>query len=283
MTIDSDTLARLRPEVREGLNEWIGIYLLAVSRVRQPSIRLIVAAWLAGLRAAGINADLAKQWSRGSKYPKTLPLVIEFECPFEHRTEDRHDFAKVWLLIEDDGWPRHDPASPCPTCTDEDLERWLLNCPACDAGEDSGTHLPNHEAIFSESDCSPVGWVMYELETLADQAHAEWWGHHPHEARAQFLLDHEGERLVEERADRMMAIYRERVTTTVVVDLSKAKPKWTPDDAADWLDGLRGDDGEPLVPLGATARQTWALVQDLAGRPPKNTVEAAQTLRRKGS
>lgn len=84
------------------------------------------------------------------KYPRLLPFVFELPCPFEHRTEDRRNYAKVRLLIEEDGLPGLDDDSPRPR----------LRCPPS-------------RMVFP--DLPSVAWVVTEFARPARVAEARWW------------------------------------------------------------------------------------------------------------
>lgn len=260
--------------------------------------------WIDGLKAAGVRARNAKVW-RG-KYQVDLPLVIEFPCPFWHRTEDRRDIARVLLLIEDDGWVTLDADSPCPMCDPDVLERWLLTCPRCEADEDTPEHDPAHDSFAQQrnvtvvwcggesdaaddcgdlgpfevvDDVSPYAFVLYEFQRRKAEAWATWFLNCP-DARTLLLSEGVPEasvgHIIEVWTERARAILGQ-VTSAIAAIEAIA---WTDESAAAWLDAQRNPDGSVLVPETATVRQAWALAGPLIGRPSKNQIETAQTLRK---
>lgn len=249
-------------------------------------------AWIAGLVAAGYKAGAAKEWGSG-KFPRALPFVIEMECPFGHRTEDRRDYAKVRLIIEDNGWWSLDPKSPCPRCTPTDVERWLLTCARCEAGEDCERHYPAHspldvtggydlpdaEVDYDDSgrgfDAAPLAWVLREFLRLAKIAYARWWIERTDEAAEVSLMDR-----------RVSDDYRQRYISNQLASAREVlgavpqrgrraveAPKRTTAEVGAWLD-------EYGVPTDATVRQAWELVKAVPGRPAKNAIEAALSARK---
>lgn len=270
---------------------------------------MLANAWIAGLAAAGVKAEHGKVWVRGSKYPVKSPFVIEFACPMGHRTEDKRFYATVQLLVEDDGWVSLDVDSQCPDCTIHALERWLLTCPRCEAGDTSPEHLdadapyddehPLHQGHYSDGSVigstAPLAYVLTELQSLRLVAEAQWWVNHTEDATEWWrqvvarigasgayaspavqleLARHTLERDVARRG-RSLPITGSPTRTSQDSE-GQRSIEWTDESAADWLDALSAPD----VPSKSTVRAVWALVKDLPGRPPKNRVESAQTLRK---
>lgn len=233
----------------------------------------LVKIWLGALRTAGVKAKNAIKWEHG--HVTSYPFVIEMPCPHEHRSEDRRSLASVRLLVEDNGMAGRDLDSPCIECTDEVLTTWLLTCPRCDGGESWEDH------DYCEA---PFDFVLAEFTRRDRVAWARWWVEHTAEATA----------ALRDRAepwdywpagwsmDRVVEWHLQgarRVLDHVVVDLVTASD-WTAESAADWLDKQTNDAGKMLVPISASQRAAWSAVQALPNRPPKNTVEAAQTIRK---
>ncbi|MGR0320424.1 hypothetical protein [Agromyces sp. ZXT2-3] len=265
--------------VETALIEWA----VNLSRLSKPlKAQMVVDAWIAGLREAGVKADNARAWSRGTKWPKKLPLVIEMPCPYEHRTPDRHDFAKVWLLVEDDGWISLDPESPCVECSQSGLERWLLTCPRCLVGEESLEHWTPHDlgpdvAISDEGDefeggsYSPLSFVIRQFEQLSLLATAKWWVEHTAEASEEYgdVPLHRRQDAIESRVEwarRMLAQAPPRKARS-----SPGAPAegWTQQSTRTWLD--QHDIADAL-----TSRGAWERAKAIAGHPPKNAIEAAR-------
>jgi hypothetical protein len=137
---------------RTGERRWSGL-----------SPRDVVAGWLAGLRAAGIDAKVAKVFRNGGYV--TLPLVIKIPCPREHVDSSRERFANVLLRVEPfSGWITIHEDS-CSRCTQRQIEVWLLTCPRCASNDDDH---PDHEVFADyQGDVSPVAQVigaMYPLQ-----------------------------------------------------------------------------------------------------------------------
>lgn len=239
----------------------------------------VTAAWIAGLVAAnGAKWEHAKVWSGGPKgYPRPLPFVIEGPCPFGHRTEDRTDRAKVRFIVEESGWLTLDSASPCTHCTRQQLERWALTCPLCEAGVDHERHYPHHDPLdvlamydgidYDDSaggfDASPVAWVMREFARLAKIAAARWWTEHTEEAARGLSEPHTAARLSDAQ-EALGAIPRSTGRPM--------KPMMTAESGAEWLD-------KNQVPsMGEKA--TWAAVKALPGCPAQAVIYAAVKLRK---
>lgn len=275
---------------------------------------MLTKAWIAGLRAAGVMADSGKVFVRGSKYPLKSPFMVEFPCPFGHRTEDKRFFATVQFLVDDDGWVSLDDDSKCPKCTIHSLERWLLTCPRCEAGDASADHTHCDErynddpvaanwvlaggTMFGSS--APIAYVLDEFRRIHRVAEASWWVHHTADAfqwwtelarRLDFQGDYANPSIHLHLAKETLAREAERTGRSVLISGSASRaaqdaagqPRsgWTDESAAAWLDALT----EPQVDAVLTVRALWELIKDVPGRPPKNRAEAAQALRksRRGS
>lgn len=255
--------------VTDALEMW-GRALMLLHEPLRP--QMLTDAWVAGLVAARVGAEhvTVKEWGPG-KFPRhrKLPFVLQFPCPFGHRTEDKYDIATARLIVEDSGWWSLDPESPCPRCTASALRDWLLTCPRCEAGEDSDRHDPEHWALDvfdldGDHDASPVAWVLREFGRLARVATARYWLDHPEEAAGNLPGVSEADR------QRFIAnqLARARVTLGAVPrkGASIAASKLSEGDVDAWLT----DHG---VPDDATVRSAWALVKDIEGRPAKNVIE----------
>lgn len=266
--------------------------------LRRPLTAIMLTdAWIAGLREAGFKAERPKVWGRG-KYPTTLPLVIEFPCPYMHRTPDRRDFAKVRLIVEDDGWVSLDPESPCEQCTAQVLERWLLTCPRCEAGEDSDFHPgpdwhgldhqrwqtpgPDERLVFNpdgpifDGSTSPLSFVLWQFRMLCRIADAKWWVEHTDEAIAEaeerwptWLVEpHRAARIAKVLADSRGVLARAPAPPP---RSSPAAPKetWTDEKVLAWLE-------QHEIPRTLTSRGAWERAKAIPGRPPKNAIESAR-------
>ncbi len=238
--------------------------------------------WLRGLKAAGIDAEHPPRFA-GGRYSDKLQMAVEFTCPYWHRGDNRGTFAKVRWIVEDDAWVTIAPESACPHCTDEALQRWFLTCPRCEAGEDSWDHQPNH-GPGGTGDASPFAFVLASFRRLAMRSEASWWVNHTDEARAEYLKHLESRMgLADDRMARRLADIQvtraHQVLNVTTVQITR-RVAWTDQSTAEWLDVQTGAGGDLLVPVEATQRDAWGAVKSLAGRPPKNRVEAAQTLRK---
>jgi len=270
-------------EFSEALTEWAR----AQRRLREPlRPHMLTDAWIAGLVAGTrLKVEHGKAWA--GKYSRPLPFVIEMPCPFDHRTEDHRDYAKVRLIMEDDGWVTLDPDSPCPKCTEGVLERWALTCPRCEAGEDHEMHYPDHgpldvlalyDGISADYDrnadgfdASPVAHVMREFVRLGRVAAARWWLEHTEEAARSIprgVTDRQA--FVSERLE-----WARGVIDSIPKKTRKAvssKPVMTAESGADWLDAQG-------IPSGGE-KATWALVKDMPGCPAQSVIFAAVKVRK---
>jgi len=244
--------------------------------------------WVAGLVAARMGAEhvTVKEWKPGKKWPeyRKLPYVLRFPCPFGHRTEDRRDDPWVSIIIEENGWFSLDPQSECTECTGQGIRDWLLTCPRCEAGEDSERHVPMHWAldvfdIDGGYDASPLAWIMREFGREAQRAMARWWSDHTEEAldRDQFARRsvQNRERLrVSQVAWAQRVIESQPKTTPSKAKLEAAgSAVMTVEEAAAWL-------AEQGVPATATQRAALSATEGLPGRPSKQIIEKAVTLRK---
>ena len=266
----------------------------------QLTASMLVDAWVAGLRSGGVKAGQAKVWTRGAKfsYPTVLPFVIEFECPYGHRTEDRRRLGTVRLIVEDDGWVTLDVESTCASCDAAAVESWLLTCPRCEAGIEDVWHHRTHglELIFARvrdsatpgyfGSTAPLSFVLDQFEKMGQLAEARWWSEHTDEAVAQYYRD-SGQTpsevvssyLAEKLAHSRKIIARAMRQSAKVVGKSP-KPAWTKETAAEWLDQRKTETGAMLVLENAGQRDMWRAIDSIEGRPPKNIAEQAQTLRK---
>jgi hypothetical protein len=284
-------------EAREDLGATIYGWQDSLGRIGLAVTALLLAdVWQEGLKAAGTNAHRAKAWSAGKTYPSELPFVIEFQCPHGHRTDDRRRIASVRVLVEDDGWvsvdlynddtaegkSKRQALAQCTHCGPSVVTKWLVTCPGCANGDEHYEHPSELK--------SPLAYVVSAMIARASMAEARWWLDNPEEARAEYALavrrnsgwfegsDEERERHVERmvEAKETWALRRLEIDLTPV----PARALWTDESAAEWLDQQTDRDGGVLVPNTASQRQAWTAVEKIPGRPPKNRVEAAQTLRK---
>jgi len=269
-------------EFADALSEWA----YALHLLHEPLRAVTLAnAWIAGLVAGGIKAANGTVWGAG-KYSRKLPFVIEFPCPFDHRTPDEYDYARVRLVIRDNGWWSLDPASPCQKCNADAIAAWLLACPLCEAGEDSERHYPDHSPLdvfggydidgdYDDSrgfDASPVSWVVREFERLRVVAAARWWIGHTEEAAAR--LPRWSESVRQRYVSGRLAWARGVLASTPKARKAavSSKPMMTPEAGVVWLD-------EQKIPAGGE-KATWARVKDLPGCPAQSVIYAAVKLRK---
>ncbi|WP_166389599.1 hypothetical protein [Nocardioides ochotonae] len=239
----SESHERTTGEAKRAAAELVPGHLITVTgdHVRHGGLspRQVPKAWVQGLKDAGVDAKVAKVNRHGQW--QTLPLVVQFDCPFDHLNEMSEGWAKVRLKVNPfTGWISIHEDS-CRHCSQWQIEAWLIACPRCAAGEDRGEH-PDHdegEAMFylPGGDESPIAYVI--------------------EAMAQF---ESGEGLV---AD----------------DEAKAPAEWNAASARQWLDSLTGKDGSYIVPGAVSQREAWRLVKGISGHPPQRFVHKAQALR----
>lgn len=215
----------------------------------------IVQAWVNGLKAAGATD------ARTSKmHTVALPRVVEFDCPFWHDGLVVGTFAKVRVLVREDGWVSHfeglvlDPddgpkfnTASCKGCAEREPLRfaeWLLSCPRCAADEPVATH-PEHDRFY---------------DPLAPD---EPWRPSLDESPFAKVLD----------ACIAPTAFKKQPAK------EKPQPKtkqWTEQSAADWLDGL-GDAG---ASKNLSQTEVWKVVKDIDGHPPQSVVRRAQALRK---
>ncbi|WP_353828215.1 hypothetical protein [Agromyces sp. SYSU T0242] len=257
----------------------------SLARLSRPlTVVIIVDAWIAGLREAGVKAENARAWSRGSKWATKLPLVIEFPCPYMHRTPDRRDFRRVRLIVEDDGWVSVDPDSPCEKCNDQVLARWLLTCPRCEYGEEGDFHRAGHDMGQKRGrtrsgpgivgSTSPVSFVLWQFGLLAAMADARWWVERTDEAIAEldgiwpdWLPEHREEFVTQRLARARRLLARTPPPTARSAPTAPAE-SWTERRTLAWLE-------QNDIDATLTARAAWARANAIDGHPPKRAVEAA--------
>lgn len=259
---------------------------------------------LSGLRSAGVKAHFAKVW-RG-KYPTTLDLLIDVECPWAHLSRDGMSFAKTRLLVG----PRQgtltverDEESGCPHCDQLSIDRWLATC----HGHHEGGH-PDHnpgwisvddfpddtpDELISHiipgggegrGDDSPMGHVFEAMMKAEQENRARWALAHPEQVAEQlretFTIGGNApsekfvQRQVAERMERAKVMLRTRPkqvgSTEVVIE---EKP--TVESVVEWL-----VEQDVPAPLGVNA--AWDLVKNLPGSPTQALVREAQAKRKAG-
>lgn len=256
----------------------------------------LAAAYIAGLVAAGIRAEHGARWVQSAKggFPKKLPYTVQFPCPFDHRSVDRRDDAKVQIIVEENARWSLDPDSPCPHCTGDRIAEWFLLCPRCEAGEDGERHPAGHPP-FSAADVSPFAWIIRRFAQLGDIASARRWTERYDEAAADlrqmyaewaeeeeeggwgFWSPEEAEKdIAEEYAAAQAFLKANEMPPRAIsagVIAKPAKATMTTEQCASWLD-------ECGVPSTASQDATWNAVKDRAGCPSKRTVEQAVNLRK---
>lgn len=236
---------RATSEARVSVGDLLPGYLVhKVTGERQPhgglSPRQVPKAWVQGLKDAGVESVKIAQVRRDGGW-RTLPLVIQFECPFDHVDDTGETWAKVRLKVNPyTGWVSIHQDS-CRRCTQQQVEAWLLTCPRCAAGEELDAH-PDHD---SDDD-----WCLF-VTSCGDESPIA----HVIEVMWQFQR---GEALV---AD------------------SKMSPA-SVESVTQWLDSLTREDGSPLVlsTLGQSA--AWDLVKPIPGCPTQSLVRKAQAQRK---
>ncbi|KJL26208.1 hypothetical protein RL72_01143 [Microbacterium azadirachtae] len=251
---------------------------------RTLSLTMIVDAWIDALKAAGFP-KARKAWEGYGSSTRTLPLVIDIPCPFEHRTPDRRNFAHVRMIVEDTAWLSVDPDSPCEYCTPDVIERLLLTCPRCEADENSPRHRPGHGLRHSfdprlgvVGSTAPISFVLDAFLRLQVEAEATAWLQAPDAALAWWVQVNDDTLLT---ASEVLAERREWARGILgaaprKVVASSGAAAMTEDEAVTWLD-------KNEIPPTASQREAWRLSAGLPGRPAKNTIEAAQTRRKRGA
>jgi hypothetical protein len=299
MTLATAQVSRATSEVSTAVKLWGSL----MSKLRRRlTARSVVDVWLAGLRAAGVDAHRAKEWA-GRKYPTELPYVIELPCPYDHRTEDRRSTASVRLIVEDDGWVSFDPDSSCPTCNVDFLEAWLLLCPRCYDGDESPEHVRHGSNPLIQylnasirpgeppgliGSVAPIAFVLTEFERIRAVVEATWWMEHTEEASADYARVMEleappSQEFIEQqrrRAQHVLAADQSRAKTTrtkttasshPATDASRddasSKPEWTPDSTVAWMKGQGFQQGLTVV-------AAWNLASAVDGHPPKRAIES---------
>jgi hypothetical protein len=295
-------------EMPEQFSDAIWYLSQAMARLDEPlTDAKLTEIWRLGLRRAGIRAERAKGAWNG-KYRPELPFVLEFPCPFEHRTPDRYDVASVRIIIEHVAWWSLDPASPCTECGAHAIARWLPTCPRCVAGEDSARHYPDHDAFdvtgtyeipynhdrdfeYDDTggfDASPVSWVAREFLRMTLIARARWWVEHTEEALDAHRAAGMSESVRQAVRRRQLEWARDVLATQPKArgaSSSGAAPKekqtMTTGEAVAWLDALTDSAGVPLVAATHGEKATWAAVKTLPGCPAQSVVYGAVKLRKR--
>lgn len=270
----------LRMNLFEAALILLGAYLGLAGKRLTPT--MLVDAWIAGFRAAGIRE--ARRATQGfGRSTRSLPYVIDIPCPFEHRTDDRRGRAHVWFLVEDDGWLSLDAESPCGRCGMVELEKWLLTCLRCEADESSRRHRPGHGLQHSFhpqvgilGSMAPLSFVLDRFNQLYAEAEATAWLEHPG-AVVEYLrtlgreIDANGVAWYRTRARRVLGAPSSPKALTAA---PTAKPKMTDEEGAAFLD-------QHEVPASASQETAWDAVKGLPGCPSKRTIERAVNLRKR--
>lgn len=299
----SDTRALVLELLSETLSEWREI--VARDPLGRFDARAMTKPWVAGLKSAGVaDAHQPKLGSRDGW--AVLPFVIEFSCPFWHRTIDRQRIGLVRLIVEDDGWvtmapgeldpkteaaPRNSPF--CWECQPDALSEWLVTCPRCRSGDVSEDHHAGHGLDSIES-TAPFSFVLFEFDRAMHVAEAAWVVAHTEQAVDEWLggfwaetdlalagiefePDENGD-IPREVARRwvldQVADYLPKPRATKAVTSGSPKPSWTDAEVVAFLEhaGLAAD---------ATIREAWAVVGPMPQpRPPKARIEDVQPKRK---
>ena len=290
MTVDLNAGdSALEVESRQHLRVAISAWWFSQRRLGPIASPMLTEVWIAGFRSAGLDAKHGTAWSGGAKgYPKPLAFVIEFACPFGHRSRDERDTARVRVIVLDGGWIKRDPDSPCPECTAEVLERWLLACPRCAVGDDSGEHFENDGGEEYHIDFSPLSHVTGEFIRLHQIAEARWWVEHTEEAVAEAEANEAEFQARYPDVPRLPSLFRQQIEwrlagarqalEQVVLDRPsravQANDDWSPPVLRKWL-ADRGVDPSQGV------QAIWAQVRGMKGsRPPRAAVEAMKKAER---
>lgn len=206
--------------------------------------RTMAPAWIQGFKNCGLKAKKATVWRNGTT--RSLDLVVEIDCPFDHADETGDNFAKVRLRVNPrTGWVSIHEDS-CQSCSKAAIERWLITCPGC--RRDDPNHV-KHYPFNVPTDESPVGRVTEVMGAISE--------HEPIPG-AKATGTHE-------------------IGGTVVEITAK---EWTPESARDWLDALVREDGSPVIPVEETHREAWNIAKGIDGHPPKAMIEGGHRLRR---
>lgn len=298
----SDARTLVLELLTETLDEWRQI--VARDPLGRFDARGMTKPWVAGLKSAGLDARQAKEGRAGNW--AALPFVIEFSCPFGHRTIDRQRIGLVRLIVEDDGWvsmargdagPENEPpprTSPfCWQCQPDALAEWLLTCPRCVAGEDGDEHREGH-SLWETGSSAPFTFVLYEFDRAMHFAEATWVLDHKDQAVDDFLSgfpeldlslagiefepDEDGNvpRDVAQRwvLDQVAEWVPKPSSSRKAVTSGAPRPAWTDAEVVAFLE-------KAGVPADATVRAAWAIVGPMPQpRPSKSRVEEVQPLRR---
>lgn len=224
--------------------------------------REVPKAWLAGLKAFGMSAKLASVRRDGQW--RTMPLVVEFPCPFDHLDSTGDDWAKVRLRIDPDtGWVSlREGDGCCERCNSEIIEGWLVTCPQC---LDLEPGHPEHPPFWIDWDHFPEDMADEEIRKILGVG-ADWDGGPDGSPLATVIAT-------------MDEMVRRPATATPTSGALPAR-EWTPEAARDWLGSLVKEDGSLVVPVEATYREMWATVSEMSEHPPKKAAEDGHRLRK---
>ncbi|GCD88764.1 hypothetical protein [Nocardioides sp. LS1] len=262
---------------------------------------------LAGLKSAGVRADFAKAW-RGGKYPTTLDLAIDIDCPWSHVSNDGASFAKVRLLVD----PHHGTLTVskdegrdagCSVCSQKMIDCWLVTC----RGHEDNGH-PDHkpgwidvddfpddtpdeviDRIMKDGDSdpfwearpddSPMGHIFREMEKATREFIARYEVTHPEYVEKQVRRSWSGaseefvRHKVAEQIERAKAVLSTGKKLIGSTEVEVEVEDWTPETVRAWL-------AENDISTDLTYREAWAKAKEIAGHPPKAMVEAGHRLRK---
>lgn len=262
-------------------------------------VRDVAKVILSGIKSADVKAEFAKVW-RG-KYPSTLDLVIEMDCPCGLPSRDRMTFAKVRLLVDPCSGSLtmqrdEERGNDCPRCDQQAIDDWLTKC----RGHHENGH-PDHEPGWIDvddfpddvpddviagvipdgaerrTDDSPMGHIFKAASKYEAEARARWDLAHPKEVaeqlRGTFGDGHEEfvQRTLAERMDRAKTLLSsgKKLIGSTEVEVED----WTEAKTAEWL-------AEHDISTDLTYRDAWAKAKEVTGHPPKAMVEAGHRLRK---
>lgn len=250
---------------------------------------------LAGLRAAGVKAEQGKAW-RG-KYPTTLDLVIDIDCPWAHKSRDGMTFASVRLLVDPFSGSLtvqrdEDRGDGCPTCRQPSIDRWLVTC----RGHEENGH-PDHEPGWisvedfpkdtpaeviervipggaeSRGDDSPMGHVFEAMMRVERENKARWRLAHLDQIAEQFRETGYSE---EEVRDKVIGV-REMAQ---VVLLTGPKQVGSSEVVVETVESVMEWLAANNVPASLGVNAAWDRVKNLPGCPTQALVRKAQAERK---